>query len=115
MNKALLHVEGFTVLALSLYFYGYYQFSWVLFIILLFSPDVSMFGYLLNHKIGAIIYNVFHTYTFSIGMVFCGLILTNETMLAIGFIWSAHIGMDRMIGFGLKYPTDFKDTHLNRV
>jgi hypothetical protein len=26
-----------------------------------------------------------------------------------------HIGMDRALGFGLKYETDFKDTHLGRV
>jgi hypothetical protein len=115
LNKIILHVEGFAVLALSIYFYGYSQFSWVLFFILLFSPDISMLGYLFNNNIGAMLYNVFHTYIISIGVVICGLILTNETILAIGLIWSAHIGMDRMIGYGLKYPTEFKDTHLNRV
>ncbi|KKB35215.1 hypothetical protein QY97_01956 [Bacillus thermotolerans] len=36
-------------------------------------------------------------------------------VLAVGLIWSAHIGMDRAIGYGLKYSTHFKDTHLNRV
>ena len=111
----ILHVEGFAVLALSIYFYGYSQFSWVLFFILLLSPDISMLGYLLNNKVGAMLYNLFHTYIISIGTVICGLILSNATVLAIGLIWSAHIGMDRMIGYGLKYPTEFKDTHLNRV
>ncbi|MGM8366410.1 DUF4260 domain-containing protein [Virgibacillus sp. W0181] len=115
MNKILLHVEGLAVLALSLYFYGYSQFSWLWFFILLFSPDISMLGYLFNNRIGALVYNVVHTYSLSIGVVICGLILSSETILAIGLIWSSHIGMDRMIGFGLKYPTEFKDTHLNRV
>lgn len=115
MNKIILHVEGFAVLALCLYFYGFSQFSWMLFIVLLFSPDLFMIGYLFNNKFGAMLYNVFHTYVFSIGLVLCGLLLSNDTLLAIGIIWTAHIGMDRMFGFGLKYPTEFKDTHLNRV
>lgn len=115
LNKMLLHVEGFTVLVISLYFYGYSQFSWVLFVILLFTPDFSMIGYLFNNKIGALLYNIFHTYSLSIAVIMLGLALSNEPLLAIGLILSAHIGMDRMIGYGLKYSTDFKDTHLNRV
>lgn len=115
MNKFILHIEGFAVLALSLYFYGYNEFSWLLFVILLFSPDISMIGYLINNKFGAMLYNVFHTYSLSIIIVACGLLLSNGTILAIGLILTAHIGMDRMFGFGLKYPTEFKDTHLNRV
>ncbi|SDJ81009.1 DUF4260 domain-containing protein [Sediminibacillus albus] len=115
MSKILLHIEGFAVLALSLYLYGYSQFSWLLFFILLLAPDISMLGYLLNNKAGAVLYNLFHTYGLSIGLVFCGLIVSNPHILALGLIWSAHIGMDRMIGYGLKYPTGFKDNHLNRV
>jgi|SRR5690606_6936752 len=115
LNKILLHVEGLAVLVLSLYFYWDSQFSWVLFLILLFAPDISMLGYVINNRIGARIYNIFHTYTIAIIIIFVGLLFENETALAIGLIWSSHIGMDRMIGYGLKYPTDFKDTHLNRV
>lgn len=115
MNKIILHIEGFAVLALSIYLYGYNQFSWVLFFILLLAPDMSMLGYLLNNKVGAVLYNLFHTYSLPIGIIICGIILSNSAVLAIGFIWSAHIGMDRMVGYGLKYPTEFKDTHLKRV
>ena len=35
--------------------------------------------------------------------------------IKLGLIWLAHIGMDRAIGYGLKYPTNHKDTHLQRV
>ncbi|WP_096271991.1 DUF4260 domain-containing protein [Paucisalibacillus globulus] len=115
MNKILLHVEGLAVLVLSLYFYWDSQFSWVLFLVLLFAPDISMLGYVVNNRIGARIYNIFHTYTIAIIIIFVGLLFENQTALAIGLIWSSHIGMDRMIGYGLKYPTEFKDTHLNRV
>ncbi|RSL28807.1 DUF4260 family protein [Salibacterium salarium] len=115
MNKILLHIEGLAVFALSLYFYENSQFSWVLFFVLLLVPDISILGYLLNNKIGARLYNFFHTYTIPIIVIFWGLLSSNQTALAIGLIWSAHIGMDRMIGYGLKYPTEFKNTHLNRV
>jgi Domain of unknown function (DUF4260) len=115
LNKLLLHIEGLAVFALSLYFYGYNQFSWLLFLVLLLAPDISMLGYLINNKIGARLYNVFHTYTIVIIVIFWGLLLENQTALAIGIIWSAHIGMDRMVGYGLKYQNDFKDNHMKRV
>ena len=115
MNKILLHIEGVAVLALCLYLYGSLQFSWILFLVLLFLPDISMVGYAFNHKTGAKVYNFFHTYSISILLVMSGLFLSYSTILAIGLIWTAHIGMDRMLGYGLKYPTHFKDTHLNRV
>ena len=115
MNKLILHLEGLAVLLLSLYFYSTNDFSWILFIILLFVPDLSMLGYLMNNKIGAVIYNIFHTYIFPIVLIFISLIADQSTLLAIGLIWAAHIGMDRLVGYGLKYPTEFKDTHLNRV
>jgi len=115
MNKLILHLEGLAVLLLSLYFYWTNDFSWILFIILLFVPDLSMLGYLMNNKIGAVIYNIFHTYIFPIVLIFISLIADQSTLLAIGLIWAAHIGMDRLVGYGLKYPTEFKDTHLNRV
>lgn len=115
MNKVLLHIEGFVVFFSSIWLYGHCHFSWILFIVLLFAPDLSMFGYIVNNKVGAIIYNVFHTYTVTILVVVFGVIFSAPLVLAIGLIWTAHIGMDRMFGYGLKYPTEFKDTHLNRV
>lgn len=115
MNKILLHLEGLAVLLLCIYFYSYFQFSWILFFVLLLAPDIAMIGYFINSKIGAIIYNIIHTYSLSILVIICGLLLSSQVTLAIGLIISAHIGMDRMFGFGLKYPTNFKDTHLNRV
>lgn len=115
LNKILLHLEGLVVLVDCLYFYGINQFSWVLFLILLLSPDLSMFGYFINPKIGAILYNIFHTYIISVVVIIGGLLLSDNTLLTIGLIWTAHIGMDRVLGYGLKYPSGFKETHLNRV
>ncbi|MCM3586732.1 DUF4260 domain-containing protein [Mesobacillus maritimus] len=115
MVKALLHIEGLFVLILSLTVYANQEFSWFLFIVLLFLPDLSMVGYLFSNKVGAFLYNTFHTYSLAIIVLILGSMLQNETIIAVGFILTAHIGMDRMLGYGLKYPTDFKDTHLNRI
>ncbi len=108
-------MEGLAVLVMSICFYAYFDFSWILFFILLFTPDLSMFGYAVNTRIGAIIYNVFHSYIVPIVIILLALLIMYSVLLAIGIIWIAHIGMDRMLGYGLKYPTDFKDTHLQRV
>lgn len=115
MNKIILHVEGLAVLLLSVYFYFDMGYSWILFIILLLSPDISMLGYLKDNKFGAILYNIFHTYFIPIGVIFCGILIHNDVLLMLSLIWVAHIGMDRMVGYGLKYPTHFKDSHLNRI
>jgi hypothetical protein len=37
----------------------------------------------------------------------------HRTTLLLSLIWTAHIGFDRLLGFGLKYSNRFKDTHLN--
>lgn len=115
MIKFLLHIEGFMVLLLTLYLYASFEFSWVLFLVLLLAPDISMLAYLINKKVGMRLYNLFHTYSLAIAVILCGLLFVNSIILAIGLIWTAHIGMDRMVGFGLKYPSGFKDNHLNRM
>lgn len=115
MNKLILHIEGFMVLVISIYFYAMNGFSWWLFFLLLFIPDLWMIGYAFSKKIGAIIYNMVHTYIFSILLILVGTTFSNDIFLAIGLISATHIGMDRTFGYGLKYPTYFKDTHLQRV
>lgn len=115
MIKQILHIEGLTVLLLSVCIYAYFDFSWIAFLLLLLVPDISMFGYLINHKVGAGIYNLFHTYSLPLVVILLSIALSNATALQIGIIWTSHIGMDRMFGFGLKYQNDFKDTHLNRI
>ncbi|MFC4558988.1 DUF4260 domain-containing protein [Virgibacillus kekensis] len=115
MNRFILHVEGLAVLILSVFFYFSLDFSWVLFVVLLFIPDISMIGYMYNTSVGAIFYNIFHSYILPIAVVGIGTLFSVPVLLAVGLIWISHIGMDRMIGYGLKYPTDFKDTHMQRI
>ncbi len=114
LPKILLHLEGGVVLAVSTYTYFHLHGSGWLFAILLLTPDICMLGYLAGRRIGSYSYNLFHTYFVPVllGAVF--LYFEHTSLGLIMLIWIAHIGMDRLLGFGLKYPTYFKDTHLNR-
>lgn len=115
MVKRIVHLEGAMMLLAMIYLYGLYGFKWWVFIVFFFAPDLSMLGYIANTKVGAIIYNLCHTYIISVLTILVGLFFTLEIVLIIGIIWTAHIGMDRLCGFGLKYQTAFKDTHLQKV
>ena len=111
----LLRLEGAVMLGVSLYFYASGHYRWWLFALLLLSPDLFMLGYLKDVKLGAAIYNIVHTLTGPLLLLGVSLILGKTSSIAYVLIWLAHIGMDRVLGFGLKYPTFFKDTHLQHV
>lgn len=102
-------------LVLSVWLYGRQDLSWILFAVLLLAPDLSAIGYVAGNRVGAISYNLAHTYTAPGILGGIGLSTGNDTLVGAALIWAAHIGMDRMIGYGLKYPGAFKDTHLSRV
>ena len=111
----LLRLEGASVLGLSVFFYHQSHASWILFAVLFLAPDLFMLGYLVNTRIGAAVYNSVHT-LFAPGVLIAIAILASKwQLLPFALIWTAHIGLDRMIGAGLKYPTRFKDTHLQHV
>jgi hypothetical protein len=109
----LLRLEGLAVLIASVFAYGHGHHSWILFAALLLTPDVSFAGYVAGPHIGAICYNILHTYVSALllGAIF----LASGISTAIPLIWIAHIGMDRCMGYGLKYPTGFGDTHLGKI
>jgi hypothetical protein len=115
MVKGLLRFEGFAVLLLSLFFFRQLHFSWLTFGLLILTPDISMVGYLINPRIGSFIYNLIHTYSLAVLLVFIGQSTGIDLLLMFGVILAAHIGADRMLGYGLKYPTEFKETHLQRI
>ena len=63
----------------------------------------------------AFAYNTVHTYALPVALAAAGVLAGADGLVAVSLIWIAHIGADRALGYGLKYPTDFKDTHLQRV
>ncbi|MDO6657347.1 DUF4260 domain-containing protein [Anaerobacillus sp. 1_MG-2023] len=115
MNKRLLNSEGVIVFIISLYFYAQIGLSWWVFFFLLLIPDLSMLGYLVNNTAGSIIYNTVHSYILPGLIVMISMILDYNILFALGLVWVAHIGMDRSIGFGLKYSSTTKITHLQKV
>jgi len=101
------------VAACVLYHAGH--FAWWKFAVLFLAPDLGMMGYALGKKIGAAVYNAAHTYV-AVGLLWLfGYRLGIPSVLPLCLIWMAHIGFDRLLGYGLKYPSEFKDTHLGRV
>ena len=111
----LLRLEGAAVLAAAIAAYAYTQGNGWVFAALLLAPDLSMLGYLVNPRVGSIVYDVVHFYALPGVVIAVALLVNAPTLLHIGLIWLAHIGMDRLVGYGLKYPTHFKDTHLQHV
>ena len=117
LNKpgVLLRIEGALLLIASVVAYGQLGGNWTLFAVLLLVPDLFMIGYLWNVRIGAVIYNIGHTLAIPLTAGCVALFTRAYDVLPFVFIWSAHIAIDRTLGYGLKYPTYFRDTHLQRV
>jgi hypothetical protein len=111
----LLHVEGAFLLVVSLACFHILHASWILFAALILVPDLSIAGYVAGVQPGTTLYNLVHTLTGPLALLAYALLAAHPALLPFGLIWTAHIGADRMLGFGLKYPTTFKDTHLQHV
>jgi hypothetical protein len=111
----LLRVEGVAVAgaALALYFDAGYP--WWLLVVLVLAPDLSMLGFVAGPSAGTVSYNAMHTYALPVLLAALGVIVEADLAVQLGLIWLTHIGVDRAIGYGLKYPSGFKDTHLQRV
>jgi hypothetical protein len=111
----LLKLESLAVFVGAILFYAHERASLGLFLLFILAPDAAMIGYLKNPALGSLIYNAIHTYVFPATLALFGLITMTPLALHIALIWFAHIGMDRTLGFGLKYASNFKDTHLSKV
>jgi hypothetical protein len=110
--KLLLRMEGAAALAVATYAYAQFGNGWGLFAMLFLVPDLSMLGYLANPRIGAVTYNFGHSYLSPAALAFAGLVTGMPMLFSVALIWIAHIGFDRAVGYGFKYPTAFKHTHL---
>jgi hypothetical protein len=110
-----LRAEGLATFAAGLAGFLYLGPPWWAFLLLLFVPDVSMVGYLRGPRIGAIVYNLAHDLATGAAIAGVGLAIGSAPVAAIGGIFVAHSGMDRLAGYGLKLPSSFKDTHLGRI
>ena len=110
-----LRIEGLAAFAagIALYAAGGGDLVWLLPLLLV--PDVSMLGYLAGPRVGAFTYNLAHTWAAGLAVLALGLAVASGPATIAGAILVAHTGMDRLAGYGLKYPSGFGDTHLGRI
>jgi hypothetical protein len=110
----LLRLEGLALAAISAVLYARIGSSWWLFAALWLVPDLSMLGYLVSPCWGARCYNAIHSTITPITLALAALLLHTAGPLPYALIWLNHIGVDRLLGYGLKYPAGFGWTHLGR-
>ena len=113
--RTLLRLEGLALLCLAVAGYVWVGEPWWLFAVLLLAPDLSFLGYLAGPRIGAIAYNALHATIGPIVLFAAGMAAPSSLAAGIACIWAAHVGIDRAIGYGLKYDAGFAFTHLGRI
>ena len=113
--KVLLRLEGLVLFAAMVLLYVVWGGSWWLFAVLFLAPDLSFLAYLTDAKTGAIVYNAAHSYLAPVALMTVGFGLADPLTLSIAMIWLAHIGIDRALGYGLKYAAGFGVTHLGSI
>ena len=111
----ILRLEGAALLAVAIVSYWMTGASWWLFLILFLAPDLSFAAYLAGPRSGAAAYNAVHSTVGPILLGLYGLWFGPPLVISIALIWAAHCGFDRLLGYGLKYPSAFQDTHLGRI
>ena len=110
-----LRLEGAAAFAAGLVLYGWLGGPWLLAIPFLLLPDLSAVGYLRGPRVGAFTYNLIHNWAIGLGVLGLGVAADSTPLLIAGAVLVAHTGMDRAVGYGLKLPTSFHDTHLGRM
>ena len=110
-----LRLEGSAAFIAGLALFGWLGAPWLLLLPLLLLPDLSAIGYLRGPRLGAITYNVVHNWALGLAVLGVGLATDIAPIAIAGAVLVAHVGMDRALGYGLKLPTSFQDTHLGRI
>lgn len=113
--STIIKIEELAMFLLSIYFFNLLPFHWWWFPALILVPDISMLGYLINAKVGAYSYNIFHHKGLAIFIGLIGVFLQNNIIQFAGIILFAHSSMDRIFGYGLKYFDNFHNTHLGII
>jgi hypothetical protein len=115
LPRRLLRLEGLALALAALVVYVHMDYGWLALLLLILAPDLSMIGYVAGPRIGALAYDALHTTIAPLALGAVGIVAESATPIQLALIWLAHIGTDRAIGYGLKYPSGFRETHLQRV
>jgi hypothetical protein len=90
-------------------------FAWWWYWALFLAPDISMIGYLVNTRVGAALYNIAHHKGIAVVCYILGWMLASPVWQFTGLLLLGHSAFDRVFGYGLKYPDNFKNTHLGWI
>ena len=107
--------EGVALFVGTTLFYVFSGSPWQAYAILFFVPDLTFLAYLAGPRIGAVVYNAAHVTIGPMVLAMLGLVFAEPALGSVALIWLAHIGLDRALGYGLKYGTGFRYTHLGRI
>ena len=110
-----LRLEGLAAFGAALALFGATGGNWLFIVPLLLLPDISAAGFLAGPRIGTFTYNLAHNWVPGILTLGLGAWLASPALILAAAILIAHVGMDRAVGYGLKLPTSFHDTHLGRM
>jgi uncharacterized membrane protein len=113
--RTLLRLEGLTLFAVMVTLYVVWGGKWWVFAVLFLAPDLSFAAYLAGARIGAIVYNAAHSTLAPAALMAFGFLFGDPLTPLIAMIWLAHVGIDRALGYGLKYGSGFTHTHLGRI
>jgi len=113
--RTLLRLEGLALFGGMTLLYVVWDGSWWVYAVLFLAPDLSFAAYLAGPRAGAIVYNAAHSYLAPMALMTTGFAIDQPLVLSIAMIWLAHIGVDRALGYGLKYGAGFGFTHLGRI
>lgn len=111
----MLRAEALAVLLVSSWAYSRWGGSWAQFALCFLLPDVALLGYLASARIGAVAYNLTHSYLGALALLAWGVLGAQPLASSLALIWVAHIGFDRALGYGLKYNAGFAFTHLGVI
>ena len=110
-----LRLEGAAVFVASVVAYKWQLGSWRLFALLFLAPDLTIAAYLAGPTVGARFYNLAHNYVVPLFLASYSIYVSRSDVVVYALIWTAHIGLDRFLGLGLKYPEGFRQTHLGGI
>jgi hypothetical protein len=110
-----LRLEGVALVAASVGLYVAAGADWVPFVIFLILPDLSIAAYVRGPVVGASVYNFVHNWALAGVLIALGFMFGQAILFDAGAALTAHVGLDRLLGYGLKYPTRFQDTHLGWI
>ena len=110
--RPILRAEGVAVFTAASAAYFLLDGPLWLYAVSFFAPDLGMAGYLVNPRVGSRTYNLVHTYVLPLALLGLGVWQAVPLAVLVAAVWTAHIGFDRLFGFGLKFPSEFGATHL---